>query len=123
MSILSGFNNILINFIDDCILVFPEEDDFKVFKRGLNVLIKFNPKKILNIFKQYLVLYRQKIEEKNEDFFLENDYDIVKKYNDKEIFDIINKIKKYWMTLNKNNKDKIWAYLLLLTQISDKIDA
>ena len=123
MSILSGFNNILINFIDDCILVFPEEDDFKVFKRGLNVLIKFNPKKILNIYKQYLVLYRKKIEEKNEEFFLENDYDIVKKYNDKEIFDIINKIKKYWMTLNKNNKDKIWAYLLLLTQISDKIDA
>ena len=123
MSILSGFNNIILNFIDDCILVFPEEDDFKVFKRGLNVLIKFNPKKILNIFKQYLVLYRQKIEEKNEDFFLENDYDIVKKYNDKEIFDIINKIKKYWKTLNNNNKDKIWEYLVLLVQISDKIDA
>lgn len=123
MSILSAFNNIIINFIDDCVLVFPEEDDFKVFKRGLNVLIKFNPKKILNIFKQYLVLYRQKIEEKNEDFFLENDYDIVKKYNDKEIFDIINKIKKYWKTLNNNNKDKIWEYLVLLVQISDKIDA
>ena len=123
MSILSGFNNIILNFIDDCILVFPEEDDFKVFKRGLNVLIKFNPKKILNIYKQYLVLYRPKIEEKNEDFFLENDYDIVKKYNDKEIFDIINKIKKYWKTLNNNNKDKIWEYLVLLVQISDKIDA
>lgn len=123
MSILRAFNNIIINFIDDCILVFPEEDDFKVFKRGLNVLIKFNPKKILNIFKQYLVLYRQKIEEKNEDFFLENDYDIVKKYNDKEIFDIINKIKKYWKTLNDNNKDKIWGYLGLLVQVSDKIDA
>jgi hypothetical protein len=123
MSILSAFNNIIINFIDDCILVFPEEDDFKVFKRGLNVLIKFNPKKILNIFKQYLVLYRQQIEETNENFFLENDYDIVKKYNDKEIFDIINKIKKHWKTLNNNNKDKIWEYLLLLVKVSDKIDA
>lgn len=123
MSILSAFNNIIINFIDDCILVFPEEDDFKVFKRGLNVLIKFNPKKILNIFKQYLVLYRQKIEEKNEDFFLENDYDIVKKYNDKEIFDIIDKIKKHWRTLDNTNKTKIWDYLILLINISYKIDA
>lgn len=123
MSILSGFNNVIINFIDDCILVFPEEDDFKVFKRGLNVLIKFNPKKIVTIFKQYLVLYRTKILEKNEDFFLENDYKEVQKYNDKEIFDIINKIKKYWTTLDNNNKNKIWDYLVLLINISDKIDA
>jgi hypothetical protein len=123
MSILSGFNNVLINFIEDCILVFPEEDDFKVFKRGLNVLIKFNPKKIVTIFKQYLVLYRTKIIEKNEDFFLENDYEEVQKYNDKEIFDIINKIKKYWITLDNNNKTKIWDYLVLLINISDKIDA
>ena len=86
-------------------------------------LVKYNPKKILIIFNEYLGLYRQKILDKDETFFLENDYDIVNKYNDQEIFDIINKIKHYWTQLDNNNKTKIWDYLLLLIKISDQYSA
>ena len=61
MSILSAFNNVIINFIEDCILVFPEENDFKIYKKGLQVYQKYNPKKILTIFNEYMGLYRDKI--------------------------------------------------------------
>ena len=123
MSILSAFNNVIINFMEDCILVFPEENDFKIYKKGLQVYQKYNPKKILTIFNEYMSLYRVKILDKDESFFLENDYEIVHKYNNKEIFDIINKIKTYWMLLDENNKTKIWDYLLLLIKISDQYNA
>jgi hypothetical protein len=120
MSLLSAFNNVIIDFLNDCILVFPEENDFKVYKRMISLLVKVNPKKVLSVFSEYSDLYKDKIINKDEDFFLENDYDVVKKYNDQEIFNVINKIKQYWKQLDLSNKDKIWDYLNLLIQIKDK---
>ena len=120
MSLLSAFNNVIIDFLNDCILVFPEENDFKVYKRMISLLVKVNPKKVLSVFSEYSDLYRDKILSKDEVFFLENDYEVVKKYNDQEIFNVINKIKQYWKQLDLSNKDKIWDYLNLLIQIKDK---
>lgn len=120
MSLLSAFNNVIIEFLNDCILVFPEENDFKVYKRMISMLVKVNPKKVMTVFSEYSDLYRQKILNREEEFFLENDYEVVKKYNDQEIFNVINKIKDYWKQLDTSNKDKIWNYLHLLIQIKDK---
>ena len=124
MSILGAFNNVLTDFIDDCILVFPEDKDFKVYKKGVNLLVKVNPKKVLTVFAEYTSIYREKILVKDEDFFLKTDYtDIVSsnsKYSESDIFNIINKIKGYWVELDDNNKTKIWDYMILLINISDK---
>lgn len=121
MSLLSAFNTNIINFLEDCILIFPNDNDFKVYKRGLEMLIKYNPRKINTIYKEYIEIYRDKIEEKNEQFFLENNYEEVKKYNEDEIFNVINKLKTYWVNIDKNNKEKIWGWIDLLTKISDKL--
>jgi hypothetical protein len=124
MSILGAFNNVLTDFIDDCILVFPEDTDFKVYKKGVTLLVKVNPKKVLTVFTEYTSIYREKILVKEEDFFLNTDYtDIVSsnsKYSESDIFNIINKIKGYWVELNDSNKTKIWDYMILLINISDK---
>jgi len=121
MSILSAFNNIVINFLDDCILIFKNDNDFKIYKRGLEVVIKYNPRKIHTFFKEYLEIYRPYIEQKNELFFLENNFEEVKKYNNEEIFTVIHKIKQYWTQLEKNNKEKVWDYFHILVKLSDKI--
>ena len=124
MSILSAFNNVITNFIDDCILVFPEDKDFKVYKKGVQLLVKVNPKKVLTVFTEYTNIYREQILIKNEDFFLKNDYtDVVStsnKYSDSEIFNNFKNIKGYWLELEDSNKTKIWDYMLLLITISDK---
>lgn len=121
MSVLSAFNNIIINLIDDCILIFNNDVDFKVYKRALEVIIKYNPKKTLTVFKEYIEMYRPYIQEKNEKFFLDNNFDEVKKYNNEEIFTVINKIKTYWGSLDSNNKEKVWKYFIILTTLSDKL--
>ena len=39
---LIAFNNLIIKFIDDLITTFPEENDFKVYKRGIQMLNSAN---------------------------------------------------------------------------------
>jgi len=121
MSLLSAFNKIFLDFLDDCISIFPLDNDFKVYKRGLQMMIKYNPRKILTIFKEYLEIYREKIVSKDEEFFLENNYVEVKKYDQEEIFNVIDKLKNYWKNIDSNNKDKIWEWLHTLIKVSDKL--
>ena len=48
---LTAFNNLIFKFTDDLIETFPEENDFKVYKRALTILKSANAKKMCAIFK------------------------------------------------------------------------
>lgn len=120
---LTAFNNLVIKFNDDLIMTFPEENDFKVYKRGIMMLNMANAKKICSLYKNYMILYRKKIEEKDESFFLENNYtEIVNNTKSEGVEGIIQKLKNYWNILSSSNKEKIWEYLLSLIKLSDMIN-
>jgi len=120
---LTAFNNLVIKFNDDLIMTFPEENDFKVYKRGIMMINSANAKKICSLYKNYMILYRKKIEEKDESFFLENNYtEIVNNTKSEGVEGIIQKLKNYWNVLSSANKEKIWEYLLSLIKLSDLIN-
>jgi len=120
---LTAFNNLVIKFNDDLIMTFPEENDFKVYKRGIMMINLANAKKICSLYKNYMILYRKKIEEKDESFFLLNDYtEIVNNIKSEGVEGIIQKLKNYWNVLSSSNKEKIWEYLLSLIKLSDLIN-
>lgn len=119
---LSAFNNLVIKFNEDLISSFPEENDFKVYKRGIMLLNSANSKKICLLFKDYMVFYRQKILEKDESFFLNNNYtEIVNNVQSDGLESIIAKLKNYWNTMSSINKEKIWEYLNSLIKLSDLV--
>jgi len=120
-SYLTAFNNLVIKFSDDLIQTFPEENDFKVYKRGLEWLKESNAKKICNLFKIYTFNFRVKIISKDESFFLSNEYDDIVDTNDEGIVLVINKLKKYWTTLSDENQIKIWNYLNTLLKLADLV--
>ena len=64
-SYLTAFNNLLTKFNEELISTFPEENDFKVYNRGIQMINSANAKKICSLFKNYMLLYRQKIFKKN----------------------------------------------------------
>ena len=66
---LTAFNNILFKFNDELIETFPEENDFKVYKRGLSLLKSANARKICEVFKSYSIPYKAKILARDESFF------------------------------------------------------
>ena len=119
---LTAFNNLVIKFNEDLIDVFPEENDFKVYKRGIIMLKSANAKKICNLYKEYMILYRTKIIEKDETFFITNNYtEIVSNSTSEGIESIILKLKHYWGNLSTSNKEKVWDYLNSLIKLSDLI--
>ena len=69
---LTAFNNIIFNFVDDLIDTFPEESEFKVYKRTLSILKCANAKKMCLLFKNYSYSYRDKILDNDETFFINN---------------------------------------------------
>ena len=70
-----------------------------------------------------MILFRKKIEEKDESFFLENNYtEIVNNTKSEGVEGIIQKLKNYWNVLSSANKEKIWEYLLSLIKLSDMIN-
>jgi hypothetical protein len=119
---LSAFNNLVLKFNDDLISTFPEENDFKVYKRGIMLLNSAHSKKMCLLFKDYMVFYRQKITEKDESFFLNNDYtEIVNNTKSEGLESIISKLKHYWNNMSSGNKSKIWEYLNSLIKLCDMV--
>ena len=68
-------------------------------------------------------LYGDKLLEKDEDFFLNHDYDAIVsvRSNASKTIEIINKIKRYWVQLNEENRNIIWKYFRILILLSRKI--
>ena len=120
---LTAFNNLIFKFTDDLIETFPEENDFKVYKRALTILKAANAKKMCVIFKNYSYIYKEKILSRDESFFLANEYSEIKQANEDEntVEQVINKLKLYWKELSDENKQKIWKYLETLIKLSDLI--
>ena len=126
------FNNSLDEFIKELIKTFPDDTDFKLFKTSFNLLKIANVKKPLELFNLGLTNeYKQNIRDKNENFFLENDYSDVlnnKKLNELEQINkddisqkLIVKLKDYWKNLNEDNQKIVWQYFTVLLKICDKV--
>ena len=121
---LTAFNNLVLKFTDDIIYIFPEENDFRVYKRGIEMLNSANAKKICLLFKNYSTIYRNEIIKNDEVFFIKNDYNnVLDNLEQKQgIETIINKLKGNWSTLSDNNKTKIWEYLNSMLKLSDLVN-
>ena len=121
-TLLTAFNTQLSTFIDELILLCPEDNDFKVFKNAFLLLKRTNPRQISVFFTKYISDFKKKILERDETFFLDNNYEIVThdiESSQENILMTINKLKKYWKDLSESNKDNIWKYLSNLIKLND----
>tara|TARA_X000000950_G_C13329180_1_gene423860 strand:- start:106 stop:468 length:363 start_codon:yes stop_codon:yes gene_type:complete len=117
-TILSAFNNQIEEFTNELIKVFPEDNDFKTFKTSFLLLKKTNPRKIVDLFKRYVIPFSQKLLDKDEKYFLEENYHEMSSVNNG--FLITNKLKKYWTELSDQTKEHIWDYFKILIVLSNK---
>ena len=121
MSNTKKFNLTINNLIDDILLVFPDYQHLKSFKEKYNLLIKYNPKKPLAYFKDTVYNYKDKIINKEEDYFIKKEYNTdLEKIGDNEWYlDQVLNIKELWVKLSNENKETIWTYFNILIKLTD----
>lgn len=120
-TILKGFNNQFEEFLDDVVILFPENKDVKTTQTGLMMLRKANPKMIIGVWYRYVCeKYEEEIEKENIEYFLNKDYseDLQKNPNSSQVLQGIDKLREPLRQLDEANKRKTIQYLKNLNQLS-----
>lgn len=127
------FNNNVDKFVKELIKMYPDDMDFKVFKNNLNMLNMVDNTKLIYLFNIGLKNeYKEHIRNKDETFFLNNDYSDIKELSeentdkvvdDNEFISIVNKLKDYWKNLDETNREVIWKYFETFVKIIDKYNS
>ena len=124
------FNTRIIEFLNDLIILFPNDSDFKMYKTAINLVKLADNKKPLQYYKKFVTdEYKEHINNRNDKFFLEHDYSEIINDNElnSEVGDsdisskIVNRLKGYWSSLSDDNKVIVWDYFTLFLKISEKI--
>ena len=117
------FNEKFSEFIKDLIETFPDDKDFKLCKQSFTLLQMVDEKKPVEMFQIYAMKYKERIMNKEENFFLKHDFKEELERSDDPNFsvELLLKLKQCWKTLEQKNKDVIWSYLELLYKIENKI--
>lgn len=115
-----AFNNHLLEFFDDLLLIFPNEKDISLGKKSCQTIIKMNITSILKIWYRYSYPYHEKIEKGDISFFMEKDYssDLENSYMKSDAEDVINRLRDPIRMLEDSNKEKSMKYIQNLTKLS-----
>ena len=100
---IKTFNQIMDEFFNELIEIFPEEPKIKVQYNLFQTLCKTNIRKPCNEFMLGSIPYLEKIAMKDEDFFVSSEQPkLLKSMN----------ISKLWSSeISDNTKDAIWRYI------------
>lgn len=139
MSALTGFNNVLIRFLEKIMKWYPELGDLRLIYRGVETLKKYNPRMVLDQFLYYVGPYYLEIFNKQEQFFTDlnnlmkdpNIQDVIKSesYNDKSNNDETKIDKSYddesnpTITNNEtNNNESIFQRIVVFKDVYERMD-
>jgi len=120
-NIISIFNNQFSEFVDDFLILFPDDVDILSVKNSLTLIRKTNPKLLIKVWNTYVVVpYKSKIESGDFNFFVEKDYsqDLVKNDNANKIMQSIDKLREPIKSMSKENKEKTMKYVENLSKLS-----
>ena len=131
--ILSQFKTSLISFIDELIVMFPNESDFIIARIFINDQVPIED--IINAFSEKIYdnnnLLKKMIKERDESFFLKNN--VFSYFGDNKFKDIlpldiienkVNKFKDIWLsdTLEESDKITMWKWVDIFVILADRFN-
>lgn len=115
--IVEVFNNHLIEFIDDLLLLYPDDNDVWKGKLYVNGTRLITPSIHIKTWYEYTKPYKEQIEKGDVSYFLNIDYNENVK-NDRETSSLLDKVKGVVRELEKENLKKAIQYIKNLTQLA-----
>uniref|UniRef100_A0A6C0DH26 Uncharacterized protein n=1 Tax=viral metagenome TaxID=1070528 RepID=A0A6C0DH26_9ZZZZ len=119
-TILNGFNNHFMEFVEDIIRIFPNDVDILSAKNSFILIRKANPKLIIRIWKSYVVdKYTSQIDSSDISFFLDKDYgeDLTNAQNSAQIIDAINRLRNPVKMMTPDEQAKTMKYIQNLKKL------
>ena len=113
------FRNQLLEFMDDILLIFPNNLDLKTGKTFIVGLTKVSKRKLIGIWKTSVVdVYEEAIMSGNKEYFINKDYkeDLGEGGTDR-MMNVIEDVRLLIRNTSEENKDKAIKYLQNLTKI------
>ena len=107
------------NFIDELCKIFPESKDILILSEKYKMLKSINSKLIIDYIILYIYPHKNKINEKDESFFLDGGgQDEIKDTSGLKFRD---NIKTLWINeMSDENKEIIWKYFNLFILLCEK---
>ncbi len=119
-SVLNGFNNHFMEFVEDIIRIFPNDVDIASAKNSFTLIRKANPKLIIKIWKSYVVdKYAAQIDADDIRFFLDKDYgeDLTNAQNSAQIIEAINRLRNPVKMMTPDEQAKTMKYIQNLKKL------
>ena len=116
-----AFNTHLLDFFDDIIGIYPDNQDIVRAKSSFETIKKANPSLIIKAwFQKIYTPYQQVIDAGDISFFFDKDYsqDLQFMANSGEIMNMIDKIREPVRGMDESNKDHCMKYIQNLSKIS-----
>ena len=81
---------------------------------------RVNPRKVLQLFIEYIDSYKDKLLNRDESFFLNEKYSTILEQTDNKenAWILIDKLKIYWTDTSVSNKNVIWDYFKQLITLA-----
>lgn len=117
------FNKTLMEFIEDLIFICPDIPDLRVFHSTARLCNNLDEKFSLGLFSACVTVpYKDLIFNKDEQFFLKENYNEYQPYMLQYGTDlnIVEKLKSIWKELDDENKEKVWKYLQALIILNNR---
>jgi hypothetical protein len=121
-SLLKAFNTHFFAFVDEIIIIFPENEGVRGSKTSFELFRKANPTSILKAWHIFVYSpYRQVIDAGQLDFFFEKDYaqDLAHMANAKDIMAIIDTLRQPVKEMSDVNRAHSMKYIQNLSKLSD----
>lgn len=96
-----------LTFLEELSEMYPEDPDFRMWITGIRLLKNTNPSMLVKYIHDNMTLYDEKIMNKDEKFFIDNDF---AEYSGYINMDIFGKLKKYVQNMSPESKENVWIY-------------
>ena len=96
-------------FLEQLILVFPDDKDFPVYLANLKMAKMANPRMVVSAIEHHCLPFATTIKARNADFFLK--YEFAEYEKDETIVPVIRKMKTMWGQISTANRGHIMDYV------------
>ena len=117
--VLSAFKSQFKQFLDDLIIVFPRDIDVRTGANALFLLLKANPLKLIEVWRNRIVPYSTRIDGGEISYFLDKEYDQDIDMDEKSsVLSVIERLRTPIRNLGSGNKAKAMKYMQNLTNLT-----